>query len=149
MKQRWGKELPHLHVHCQEPPRFPNHIIVGHYWGSFSCGKCLAFVAVTAQQMKRHIAGCGKPQMEHSKAWSTCSRVLEAHSGSRPSHRSRKAKKRTDKEGVGTAAWSRPCSSPTKSIPAVTFQEQAPNTPDRRMREVTSISGHLWTSKEH
>ena len=28
---------------------FLNHIIVGHYWGSFSCGKCLAFMVVTTQ----------------------------------------------------------------------------------------------------
>ena len=47
---------------------FLNHIIVGHYWGSFSCGKCLAFMVATTQWMKMHIAGCGKPQMEHSKA---------------------------------------------------------------------------------
>ena len=55
---------------------FLNHIIVGHYWGSFSCGKCLASVAVTAQEMRRHFAGCGKPQVEHSKA---CSVHSKAH----------------------------------------------------------------------
>ena len=99
---------------------FLNHIIVGHYWGSFSCRKCLAFIAATAQQMKRHIAGCGKPQMDHSKVCPACSKAPEVHSGSRPSRRFRKAKKRTDKEGVGAAAWKRPHSSPTKSILAVT-----------------------------
>ena len=100
---------------------FLNHIIVGHYWGSFSCGRCLAFVAATTQQMKRHIAGCGKPQMECSKVHSTCSKV---HCSSKPSCRSRKVKKRT-KEGVGVVAQKRLCSSPTKSIPVVTSQEQA------------------------
>ena len=60
---------------------FLNHIIVGHYWGSFSCGKCLAFVVATAQEMKRHIAGCGKPQMGCSKA---CSMHSEVHCGSNP-----------------------------------------------------------------
>ena len=100
---------------------FLNHTIVGHYRGSFSCGKCLAFMAATAQQMEWHIAGCGKPQMEHSKARSVHSKV---HHSSKPSHRSRKAKKRT-KEGVGTAAQKRPHSSPTKPIAAVTSQEQA------------------------
>ena len=49
---------------------FLNHVIVGHYWGSFSCGKCLASVAATAQKMRRHFANCGKPQVEHSKACS-------------------------------------------------------------------------------
>ena len=42
-----------------------DHIIVGHYWGSFSCGKCLAFAAATAERMRRHIAVCGQSQMEH------------------------------------------------------------------------------------
>ena len=45
-----------------------DHIIVGHYWGSFSCGRCLAFAAATTEQMRRHIAGCGQSQMEHRKA---------------------------------------------------------------------------------
>ena len=41
---------------------FLNHIIVGHYWSSFSCGKCLKFMATNGHQMKRHIPGCGNPQ---------------------------------------------------------------------------------------
>ena len=101
-------------------PVFLNHIIVGHYWGSFSCRKCLTFMVATAQQMKRHIASCGKPEMEHSKVYPACSRVPEVYSGYRPSCMFRKAKK-TDKEGVGMAAQKRPCSSPTKSILVVTL----------------------------
>ena len=27
-----------------------DHILVGHYWGSFSCGKCLAFATLTMQR---------------------------------------------------------------------------------------------------
>ena len=100
---------------------FLNHIIVGHYWGSFSCGKCLVSVVATTWVMKRHFAGCGKPQVEHSKAHSMHSK---AHHDSKSSCRSRKAKKRT-KEGVGTVAQKRPHSSPTKSIPVVSFLEQA------------------------
>ena len=49
-----------------------DHIIVGHYWGSFSCRKCLAFVAATAEWMRRHITGCGQSQMEHRKVRLTC-----------------------------------------------------------------------------
>ena len=41
---------------------FLNHVVVGHYWGSFLCGKCLASMAVTAWEMRRHFAGCGKPR---------------------------------------------------------------------------------------
>ena len=97
-----------------------NHLIVGHYWGSFSCGKCLAFAAATAEQMRRHIAGCGQLQVVCSKAHSTC---RKAHRESKSGRKSRKGKKRT-KEGVGTATR-KPCGSPTESIPMVTSQEQA------------------------
>ena len=100
---------------------FLDHIIVGHYWGSFSCGKCLAFVAATTERMRRHIAGCGQSQMEHCKACSACSK---AHRGSKSGRKSRKAKKRT-KEGVSTVARKKPRSSSTESIPMVTSQEQA------------------------
>ena len=86
--------------------------------------------------------------MESSKVHAMHSKVAEAHSGPKPCCRSRKATKRTNKEGVGTAARKRPRSSPIKSILAVTFQEQAPNTLDHRTHEATSISGHLWMSKE-
>ena len=95
-------------------------IIVGHYWGSFSCGKCLAFAADTAEHMKRHIAGCGQSQMERCKACSMCHKV---HWGSKSGCKSRKAKKRT-KEGISTAAWKKPCSSPTESVSTVTSQKQ-------------------------
>ena len=45
-----------------------DHIIIGHYWGSFSCGKCLAFAADTAGQMKRHFILCRQSDMEHHRA---------------------------------------------------------------------------------
>ena len=98
-----------------------DHIIVGHYWGSFSCGKCLAFAAATAKRMRRHIAGCGQSQVVHGKVCSACHKV---HRGSKSGHKSRKGKKRT-KEGVSTVTWKKPCGSPTGSIPMVTSQEQA------------------------
>ena len=47
---------------------FLDHIIVGHYWGSFSCGKCLAFAVDTVEQMMRHFTHCGQSEMEHHKA---------------------------------------------------------------------------------
>ena len=100
---------------------FLDHIIVGHYWGSFSCGKCLAFAVATAEQMRRHIAGSGQSQMESCKAPSVHSKVYR---GSKSGRKSRKAKKRT-KEGVSAAARKKPRSSPTESIPMVISQEQA------------------------
>ena len=47
---------------------FLNHIIVGHFWGSFSCRKCLAFTTDTAEQMMRHFIHCRQSEMEHHKA---------------------------------------------------------------------------------
>ena len=38
---------------------FLNHIIVGHYWGSFSCGKCLAF----------HGGHCTADEKAHCRLW--------------------------------------------------------------------------------
>ena len=55
---------------------FLNHIIVGHYWGSFSCRKCQTFAAATAQQMKRHLMGCEQSQLECCRVRSACH---EAH----------------------------------------------------------------------
>ena len=44
-----------------------DHIIVGHYWGSYSCGKCLAFATHTAAGMMAHLIGCGQSEPERSK----------------------------------------------------------------------------------
>ena len=46
---------------------FLNHIIIGNYLSSFSCGKCLEFVASFGQQMKRHFAICDGPKKVHKK----------------------------------------------------------------------------------
>ena len=126
---------------------FLDHIIAGHYWSSFSCGKCLAFMAVTRQQMKRHLASCVKPESEGSKAHSAHSGVPEVHGRSRPSCRSVKTKKRTQREGVGTVTWKKPRSSPSQSVPVTTPLKQVSNTPDHGTHETTSISGQLGTSK--
>ena len=50
------------------PTTFLNHIVVGHYWGSFSCGVCLAFATLTVVEMKVHLLGCGQHGDERSKA---------------------------------------------------------------------------------
>ena len=51
---------------------FLNHVIIGHYWSSFSCGKCLDFVASSGQQMKKHFPKCSGPRdtnkWSHSKS---------------------------------------------------------------------------------
>ena len=39
---------------------FLDYIVVGHYWGSFSCGRCLSFANVNAEEMRWHIGTCGQ-----------------------------------------------------------------------------------------
>ena len=75
------------------PTTFLDHIVVGHYLGSFSCGVCLAFATHTTAGMMAHVIGCGKSEMEHSKARSLCE---EAHQGSKSG---RKSKGKKSKEG--------------------------------------------------
>ena len=74
------------------PTTFLDHIVVGHYWGSFSCGVCLAFATHTVAGMKAHRIGCEQPETKHSKARSPCGR---AHPGS-------KSKGKKSKEGDST-----------------------------------------------
>ena len=57
------------------PTTFLDHIVVGHYWGSFSCGVCLAFATLTMAGMKAHLIGCGQYGMECSKARSLCEKA--------------------------------------------------------------------------
>ena len=75
-----------------------DHIIVGHYWGSFSCGKCLAFATHTAVGMMAHLVSCGTSEMERPKARSQCGK---AHQGSKSG---RKSKGKKSKEGTSTEA---------------------------------------------
>ena len=72
-----------------------NHIVVGHYWGSYSCWKCLAFATHTAVGMMAHLVSCRKSETEHPKAWSPCKK---AHPGSKSG---RKFKGKKSKEGNG------------------------------------------------
>ena len=110
---------------------FLNHIIIGHYWSSFSCGKCLKFVASNGQQMKRHIPECGKAKKEHKKKHSKGDKVPKAQSSSKSGHKAKKVKKnKADKEGGSMAGQKKSCGSLTKSSgTAAASQEQAPNTP--------------------
>ena len=148
-----AKMGPKNHVSCcpicaymvQNDYSFLNHIIVGHYWSSFSCRKCLKFVATTGQQMKRHILGCGKPQKKCKRKHSS---NAEAHSSPKSGLESKKAKKKSDEEGVGMAGQKKPCSPPTKSSTAATSQEQALNTLHCSVHKATSVSGHLQMPKK-
>ena len=80
---------------ANNPTTFLDHIVVGHYWGSFSCGVCLAFATHTAVGMIAHFFGCGQCKMEHSKVQSP---HRKAHRGSKSG---RKSKGKESKEGDG------------------------------------------------
>ena len=86
-----------------------DHIVVGHYWGSFSCGMCLSFAATNAEEMKRHVGTCVQSQTGHCRV---CSTHPVKHCGKKSSHKSKKAAKRTN-EGAGATAQQKPCDSPT------------------------------------
>ena len=80
---------------ANNPTTFLDHIVVGHYWGSFSCGVCLAFATLTAAEMKAHLLGCGQYGDERSKARSPRKKAQ----GSKSSRRS-KGKKSKDGDGM-------------------------------------------------
>ena len=75
-----------------------DHIVVGHCWGSYSCGQCLTFAAHTTVDMMAHLIGCGQPEMEHSKARSPREKV---HQGSKSGRKSKgkKSKKGNSSKG--------------------------------------------------
>ena len=66
---------------ANNPTTFLDHVVVGHYWGSFSCGVCLAFATLTAVEMKAHLTGCGQYGNERSKARSPRKKAQGSKSG--------------------------------------------------------------------
>ena len=62
------------------PTAFLDHIVVGHHWGSFSCGACLAFATLTAAEMKAHLLGCGQHRDERSQARPPCKKAQSSKS---------------------------------------------------------------------
>ena len=75
-----------------------DHIVVGHYWGSFSCRKCLAFATHTMAGMMAHLVSCRKSETEHPKARSPRGK---AHQGSKSG---RKSKGKKSKKGTSVEA---------------------------------------------
>ena len=127
-----------------------NHIIVGHYWSSFSCGKCLKFMAFKRQQMKRHIQNCGKPKKESKKKHSKGDKAPKVQSSPKSGHKSKKVKNKADKEGGSMAEQKKPHGLPSKSSGTVAAsQEQAPNTPRHSAHNTNSTSVHPKKSKKH
>ena len=116
----------HIRVYCCPIRRYViknditllDHIIIGHYWGSFSCGKCLTFAAHTAGQMKRHFIVCGQSDMERRRARSTHSEMHQA-SKSGSTHKGGEKKK----DGVNAEKCEKQRGSPKGSNPVAFSQE--------------------------
>ena len=75
---------------------FLNHIVICHYWSSFSCGKCLEFVVSSGQQMKKHFPKCGGLKEVHKRRDSKGSKSSKPHGGDKSGSKPKKGKK--DKE---------------------------------------------------
>ena len=60
---------------------FLNHIVIRHYWSSFSCGKCLVFATSSGQQMRMHFGNCKGPQEECKKKKCSKCKASKASSG--------------------------------------------------------------------
>ena len=77
---------------------FLNHIVICHYWSSFSCGKCLKFVASSAQQMKKHFLKCAGIKDVCEKTDSQGSKSSKSHGGGESSSKPKKDKNKKDKD---------------------------------------------------
>ena len=76
---------------------FLNHIIIRHYWSSFSCGKCLEFVVSSGHQMRTHFGKCKGPQEEHKKKKHPKCKVSKAPSSDESKKSCHKSKTKKDK----------------------------------------------------
>ena len=81
---------------------FLNHIVICHYWSSFSCGKCLEFVASSGQQMKKHFPKCGGLKEVCEKADSKGSKS-KPHGRARRTRRTSMARRMTSMVGRMTS----------------------------------------------
>ena len=91
-----------------------DHIVVGHYWGSFSCRMCLSFAAMNAEEMKRHIGTCVQSQTCHHRARSA--HRVKCH-GKKSGRKSKKALKKPMKVLGRWQGRSRMIHQPPKSRP--------------------------------
>ena len=112
---------------------FLNHIVICHYCSSFSCGKCLEFMASSAQQMKKHFPKC-KGLKEACKEKSPKGhKSSKPHNGDHSSHKSKKGRKdKGDKCGSKddksddkrSSKNDKPCGSASTSGDKANSQEQ-------------------------
>ena len=132
---------------------FLNHIVICHYWSSFSCRKCLKFVVSSGQQMKKHFPKCGSLKEVREKMDSKGSKSSKPHggdrSGSNPKQDKKDKKDKDDKHGMKD---DKPCRSESKSGNKATSQEQVLDSLHHSLQciaESTSGGSHHKKSKKH
>ena len=91
---------------------FLNHIIICHYWSSFSCSKCLVFMASSRQQMKKNFSKCGSPKEAHKKAHSKGGKSSRPQGSNKSCPKPKKGKKdKVDKDNKCGTEDDKPCGS--------------------------------------
>ena len=137
---------------------FLNHIIVSHYWSSFSCGKCLEFVASSRQQMKKHFPMCHSPKEACKKLSSKGGKPPGLQGNDKSDCKPKKGKKdkankadKAHKDDKHGAEGGKPCRSPFKSSGETASQEQVPGTLHHSKHLAGSMSGdgHHKKLKKH
>ena len=104
---------------------FLNHIVICHYWSSFSCGKCLEFVTSSGQQMKTHFLKYSGIKDAHEKMDSQGSKSSKSHGSGKSSSKPKKDKKdKKDKDDKCGKKDDKPSGLETKSSNKATSQEQ-------------------------
>ena len=121
---------------------FLNHIVICHYWSSFSCGKCLEFVVSSGQQMKKHFPKCGGLKEVCEKADSKGRKSSKPHGSDKSGRKPKKGKKdEEDKDDKHGEKDDKPSRSDSKSGNKATSQEQVLESLCHILRITGSTSG--------
>ena len=107
---------------------FLNHIVIRHYWSSFSCGKCLKFAMSSGQQMRTHFGKCKGSQDECKKKKNFKCKASKVSSGDKSKescHKSKAKKDKVEKEDKHGTKEKKLRSSPSKSVATTTSPEHS------------------------
>ena len=130
---------------------FLNHIIICHYWSSFSCSKCLEFAVLSRQQMKKHFPKCDGPKEACKKVHSKGAKSSGPQGSHKSSHKPKKGKKdKADKDAKHSMEDDKLCGSESKSGDKAASQEQVLDSlhQSRCIAESTTRGGHHKKSKK-
>ena len=108
---------------------FPNHIVICHYWSSFSCGKCLEFIASSGQQMKKHFLNCCGIKDACNQTDSQGNKLSKSHGSGKSSSKPKKDKKDKGDKCSKEEKGHKPHGSESKSSSKTASQEQVLESP--------------------